>query len=188
MSFPRARRSDPADERLYQPRLRLSGGLGEVPDDAGSVERANSALAWRTLQAPADELMRDRVELDRLDRAIVATRKQLHAARNENTMVRNEAKRLAGETYSGPAFWTVGAIAVVAVTGWIMDRRKVVALQEAAERESERARKAVRQEPAFQPTAEMQGNSDFERSDLSVMGDEADQWIAQSGVAMPAPR
>ncbi len=188
MPAPRARRSDLIDELQYQPRLRLSGGLGEVPDDAGSADRSRSAVAWRTLQTPPDDLIQDRVELDRLDRAIVATRKQLHAARGEATAVRSEAERLASERYSGPAFWTVGAVAVVAVAGWIMERRRSVALQQAGERESERAHEAAREEPAFQPTAEMQGNSDFERSDLSVMGDEADQWIAQSGVAMPAPR
>jgi hypothetical protein len=188
MSLPRARRSDLTDERHYQPQLRPSRGLGEVPDDTGSAERANSALAWRTLRVPADDMIQDRAELERLDRAIVATRKQLHAARGEAATARAEAQQVAAERFSGPAFWTVGAIALVAVTGWIVDRRKVVALQEAAEREAEQARESMREEPAFQPTAEMQGNSDFERSDLSVMGDEADQWIAQSGVAMPAPR
>ncbi|HSV47144.1 MAG TPA: hypothetical protein VLJ58_15250 [Ramlibacter sp.] len=188
MPAPRARRSDLIDELQYQPRLRPSLQLGAAPADEGApAERVRAGLTWRALQAQPEEQINDRVELERLDRAMVVARKQLYTARGEAAALRAEVDRSAQERFPGPVFWAVGAVAVLGVGGWVLERRRLLALQERIERERElQARHLV--EAAFMPTAELPGHSEFERSDLNVMGDEADQWIAQSGVAMPAPR
>jgi hypothetical protein len=174
---------DLLDERAYQPRLKSSTSLAPAVE-ATAEERARASQLLQVLQARPEDLAGDRLELDKLDRAIVSARKQVFAAKAETETLKTELEKTRNERTSNNVVYGLGGLAAICFLGWAWERRRMLARQPSAEparpREPELA-----DVPAERPTPP--ASSEFDGSDLEVTGDEADQWIERARVAMPDP-
>lgn len=174
------------DERSYEARLRLTDDLAAVPPelttDQTLEERQRAALAWQALQATPEQAIADRAELERLDRAILAARKQVYAARSQASALQGDLEQARTERFANPVVYSLGALALAAAGAWLLQRRRM------ATGEDDMPTSPVPASPAaFPPAVELPAESEFDGSDLGVVGDEADQWIERARVAVPAP-
>lgn len=160
------------------PRLRITGELAALPVEAVTLERVHAGQTWQVLRAP-EEMLADRAELERLERAIVATRKQAFAARNETTALRARLEQAISERYEPPVVWGLGILSAVALLGWLHQRRETVAAREKL------AQEAPPTMVGTPTTLQSTGDSQFPGTELSFHGNEADEWIAPSRAALP---
>ncbi|MEO7547839.1 MAG: hypothetical protein ABIT82_05410, partial [Ramlibacter sp.] len=139
-----------------------------------------------------EQMLADRAELERLDRAIVSVRKQVLATRAENESLQARLAQITSERYEAPVVWGLGALAAVSLLAWVQQRRALVASETRAldtvpyagpVSELPRVPKAPPAPRATEPT----GDSAFPGSDLSIYGDESDQWIGRSRTAIGEP-
>lgn len=151
--------------------MRMTSSLEAPPPETVTAERLRAAAAWKVIGAEPEDLVNDKAELDRLDRAIVATRKQAIAARNEAQATRAQLDQAMEERFPPSVVWGLGVVTLASLGGWIYNRRKLMGLHDAA---------PLLVVPPDAPA------SDFEVSELSVRQDEAGQWAAPPPGA-PAP-
>lgn len=175
------------DPLSYRPQLALSPELAVPPADSAPAERAAAMQTWQALQASPEDVVRDRQALDKLDRAIVAVRRQLHAARADATSAQARLAATQKERFGAPVVWGLGAAAAVAGLGWLHQRRKLVALREQGD-EGMQFYPMLASPAAFPPAVEPTGLSDFDSTAVDLHADEADEWIARAGLAMPSGR
>lgn len=191
------------DESSHVPRLRLSGDLALVPPELTSPQsledRQRAMLAWQALQATPEQAIADRAEIERLDRAVLLARKQAVAARGQASALQGELTRARQERFANPVVYSLGALALAAAGAWLLQRRRLAALPGEAQpsqlstsqlnASQLHASQLPASPSAFPPAAELSDDeSEFDGSDLGVVGDEADQWIERARVAMPAPQ
>lgn len=170
---------DPAG---YQPQLALSPELAFAPQETAPPERRRTIETWQALQATPEDVLRDRRELDKLDRGLVAVRHQMHTARADAAAAKARVAQIEKERYPAAAVWGTAGVALVAAFGWLHQRRKVLALQR--EEDPVHFHPLLASPAAFPPAIEPRGESDFEPTELEVRGDEADQWIERAKVAV----
>jgi hypothetical protein len=176
------------DPQTYRPTLVQSPELAVPPLDSAPRERAAAAQTWQALQATPEDVIRDRQELDKLDRAIVAARRQTLTARAEATSAKARAADVERARYGAPVVWGLGALATVAGLGWLHQRRQLLALRAKQEDDPVHFYPMLASPAAFPPAVEPKGDSDFEPTEVDLHEDEADEWIARAGLAMPAGR
>lgn len=177
------------DPQTYQPSLVQSPELAVPPMENFTAERTAAAQTWQALQAKPEDVVRDRQELEKLDRAIVAARRQTLTARAEAASAKARAAQAEQARFGAPMVWGLGALAAVAGLGWLHQRRQVLALRARQDEDPVHFYPLLASPSAFPPAVEPTGSdSDFEPTEIDVHGDEADQWIARAGLAMPSGR
>jgi hypothetical protein len=176
------------DPQTYQPQLAPSPELAVPPVESATPERAAATRTWQALQARPEDVVRDREELDKLDRAIVAARRQTLTARAEAASAKARAAQLEQSRFGAPLVWGLGALAGLAGLGWLHQRRQLLALRARQEDEPVHFYPMLASPAAFPPAVEPTGDSEFEPTEIDVHADEADQWIARAGLAMPSGR
>ncbi|MEP6791712.1 MAG: hypothetical protein ABI907_10095 [Ramlibacter sp.] len=187
MRAPRAlSRYDLLQESNYVPQLLISRALEATPPETLTEERTKAAQTWQAMQADPEQALNDRIELERRERALVASRKQVFLARGEAEGLRTELLQARDERLRNPMVYSLGALAAVSFAGWIFQRRQLLALREGAEGVT-MPYPVLSSRVAFPPAVESTTNPEFE-SDLDMQEDEAEQWVAPSSVATPASR
>lgn len=187
MADPPARplsRHDLIDDSLYTPRLQVERQLSLPPRESPHGERTRAAQAWEALRASQDERIMQRAELDKLDRAVVRLRKEVHAARADALTARGQLEQAQNERLPKSVVVLTGGFALLAGVGWWMQRRRLIEMHRLQAEEFARYRRPA---PAQPPADDSVPNSQpptqpasgFHASDLEMRGDEADQWIAQ---------
>lgn len=112
-----------------RPELRLSASLSVSPGEGGPAARAHAARVWQTLRMPLEDVMRDQAELEKADRAVLALRRELYAARQEARTQRERAEQ--AERLRRPVLIGAGVAVALFGTAWVIQRRQLVALREA---------------------------------------------------------
>jgi hypothetical protein len=152
------------DARNYEPQLRSSEFLGVPPSEQAQTDRAAALRTWRALQATPEDIVLDRAEMEKADRAAVAMRKQVHVARAEGT----------------------GLLAVLAGSAWLYERRRAV-----DRKESPFAASLLTVPPASAatgPSTEARGESTFASTDPNAAAEEAEEWIERLRVGAQRPQ
>jgi small-conductance mechanosensitive channel len=173
------------DARNYEPQLRPSDFLGVPPSQEAQADRAAAQRTWRALQATPEDIVQERAELEKMDRAVVAMRKQVHAARAESRGLREQLARAEKERYPAAAVWSVGLLAVLAGSAWIFERRKAL-----DRKPSSFAASLLTVPPPPAPTGpntEARGESTFASTDPNAAAEEAEEWIERLRVGAPRP-
>lgn len=179
-------RYDLLQEYNYVPRLRPSSDIESTPPETVTEERNRAAQVWQALQADPEQLLNDRIELEKRDRALIAARKQVFAARTDADSLRTELTQAQKERFNNPMVYSLGALAAVSFAGWIFQRRQLRAREDMP---ADTAPIPVLAGPiAFPPAVESTAVSQFEESEMDVLEDEAAQWIERARVAVPSPR
>lgn len=185
----------PADSRLelidarnYEPQLRHSEFLGVPPSAEAQADRAAALRTWRALQATPEDVVHERAELEKMDRAMVTMRKQVLTARAESKGLREQLAQTERERYPAAAVWSVGLLAAVAGGAWLFERRKALDRKAAAYTSSMLtvpAGPATTQPP---PAASTRGDSTFASTDPNAAAEEAEEWIERLRVGAPRPQ
>lgn len=162
------------DPAAYEPQLQLSGQLGLPASETWAADRPRAQQTWKALQAAPEDIAQERLDLDRVERASLQLRKQLVAARSEVAAAQAQAARLQKERYPATAVWGLGLCALAATGAWLFERRRHLATRAEADEFISR--------PAPFPAAEEPRESSAFDSSYSVIGDEAEQWIARAKV------
>lgn len=115
------------DDRGPQPALRATTRLRSQPASDSGADRGRKQRTWHATQATADDVLRERDDLERQDRAMLALRKQLLAARSEATTAREQLARVEQERYPGAVVWGLAVAAFAGWAGWLMERRSRLA-------------------------------------------------------------
>jgi hypothetical protein len=173
------------DARNYEPKLRMSEFLGVPPSEAAAVDRSGAQRTWQALQATPEEVAQDRAELEKMDRAVLAIRKQVHAARADTQATRAQLARVQQESYPAAAVWGLGLLAALASGAWIFERRRVLASQDGPLSSS---LFTVPARPPAPPPAGSEGTWEFDRTHQGVGRDEADELIERARVAAAKSR
>lgn len=174
------------DAQPQVPLLRLDSRLVAAPLEGAREAAPGSAHAWQFLHTTPEDAARDRRELDRQDRAVVALRKQVHAARNEA----QAARAAVTQHPPAPLVWGTGALAAIAGFGWLYERRRRMALEQ-PDLFTTDAPVMPPGPMGFPAAVEPTGVSEFSASEPAESHypdeDEADRWIRRAGLSLPDP-
>jgi hypothetical protein len=172
------------DERSYTPRLRVTEQLPAAPPEIATEARLRAPAVWQALLSAPEELIADRVELAKADRALVAARKQLMASKAETAAARADVARVAAERFSPSVVYGLGAAALLCLGGWVHQRRRLLALHQ--QQDPVTLRPLAGAGPAaFARAAEPTSVSVFDDTDMQAHDDESAEWLARARLPVP---
>lgn len=129
--------------------------------------------------------------MEKMDRAVVAMRKQVHAARAESKGLREQLARAEAERYPAVAVWSVGLLAAVAGGAWLFERRKALDRKAAAFTATMLTGRPSQSSPSSTlppPAQSTRGDSTFASTDPNAAAEEAEEWIERLRVGAQRPQ
>lgn len=172
---------DPLHASHFQPQLRMSNRLPVEPVELPGRERQRIAGIWQASNAQPEQVLSDREDIEKLDRAMLVARKQVFAARTQVTALQAELAQARQDRYANPLVLGLAATTLLAMGGWLFQRRQL-----AQARQGKHEARATM--PASSGLSNSQsGVSGFTESELQVASKEARQWIERMRASSNRP-
>ncbi|HVZ45433.1 MAG TPA: hypothetical protein VHA82_16600 [Ramlibacter sp.] len=170
---------DVLDSGADSPQLRVEPQLVSSAPEDPTPRRAQAQRTWQAAQASVDDVVRDRAELERMDRGLLALRKHSVAARNETTQLREQLEQAKKDRYPAAVVWGAGMLAIVGWAAWLLERRQRIALEDAgAMHDAHSSSMIFGRNPGRSSIAEQSPAP-------SVADDKVEPWIESAEAATP---
>ena len=179
--------AEPEKPSLRMAPLKSPGAAASAPAAPAELatQREQARRLWKAVQATPEDISRERVELEKLERTLSEVRKQADAADAEAAALQARLAELEQQRrYPAAAVWGLGALALLTAGAWLYERRKHAAFADSMQSKPF----SVTGPATLQMRAKQSGRSSFISSGFTVMDDEAAQWAERQQGATPPPK